>query len=83
MPDHCHALVSFPDSEVPWIKVVRDWKHYLAHSLGIEWQTDFYDHRLRTDECVDQKVAYILESPVRADLVECPDAWPYIYHAEG
>ena len=73
MPDHCHALITFPASGSPWTKVVRDWKHWLARSLGIRWQIDFFDHRLRNDESQDEKASYILANPVRAGLVENPE----------
>jgi hypothetical protein len=82
MPDHCHTLISFPASDLPWTKVVRDWKRWLARSLGIRWQIDFFDHRLRNDESLDEKAAYILTNPVRAGLASNPEDWPYIYRAD-
>ncbi|HUK83483.1 MAG TPA: transposase [Verrucomicrobiae bacterium] len=41
MPDHLHALLSFP-SAGDMEKVVRAWKHYTATQLGIRWQRDFF-----------------------------------------
>jgi putative transposase len=83
MPDHCHALITFPESGTPWMKVVRDWKHWLARSLGIRWQIDFFDHRLRSDESHDEKASYILANPVRAGLVKNPEEWPYVYYPDA
>ncbi len=58
MPDHLHLLVSFPRAEsMP--AVVRAWKHYLAAKHGIVWQRDFFDHRLRGHEGLDEKAHYI------------------------
>ncbi len=49
MPDHLHALISFPRAETMQ-QIVRAWKHYLSNKHNIEWQRDFFDHRLRSDE---------------------------------
>src|SRR5438045_471755 len=37
MPDHLHALMSFPH-ERPMRDIVADWKRFLATKLKIEWQ---------------------------------------------
>jgi REP element-mobilizing transposase RayT len=36
---------------------------------GRVWQTESFDHVLRSSESVDAKIGYILENPVRAGLV--------------
>jgi len=46
MPDHLHAIIAFP-REVGIKKIVTDWKHFWRVSIKIEWQRDFFDHRLR------------------------------------
>lgn len=56
---------------------VGQWKGFLAKTQNIEWQDGFWDHRLRTDESLEEKAAYILQNPVRAGLVECIEAWPH------
>ena len=49
MPDHLHAMMRFPDD--PGIrKSISDWKHYIYRTYRIEWQRDFFEHRLRDDE---------------------------------
>ena len=55
------------------------WKKFTAHALDVEWQRDFFDHRLRNDESFDEKAAYIGENPVRARLCETAEAWPYVW----
>src|SRR6266446_2243077 len=55
MPDHVHALVSFPPSERTIQGVVTDWKRWTARHMGIKWQKDFFEHRLRTDESAREK----------------------------
>jgi REP-associated tyrosine transposase len=79
MPDHVHGLVSFPPSERTLQGVVSDWKRWTARQLGIEWQRDFFEHRLRSDESAREKSDYILANPVRARLVSRPEDWPYVW----
>ncbi len=76
MPDHLHMLVSF-GREQAMERVVRDWKRYTARMHRIEWQRDFFEHRLRSDECADDKAAYIFQNPVRAGLIKEGETWPY------
>ena len=78
MPDHLHALISFPKIE-SMEKVVRAWKHYLSKQHDIEWQRDYFDHRLRNDESHEEKAAYIRLNPVRTNLVATPGQWPYVW----
>ncbi len=80
MPDHCHALLSFPVDRSP-AKVIRDWKHWAASQYGILWQVDFFEHRLRSDENLTEKWSYILQNPVRAGQVEAVEDWPHVWRA--
>ncbi len=79
MPDHVHALISFPPSEHALQETVALWKRWTARQLAIEWQRDFFEHRLRTDESWREKADYILANPVRKGLVKEPEAWQYIF----
>jgi REP element-mobilizing transposase RayT len=76
MPDHVHGLFRFPGSK-PMTKVLTDFKSWLAKQGGIQWQRDFFDHRLRTLESAAEKAKYIRMNPVRAGLVAKPEDWPY------
>ena len=77
MPDHIHGLFSF--NPLPGMtKSFADWKHYIHRRHGIDWQRDFFDHRLRRGESYDEKVAYIRMNPVRAGLVDQAKDWPYV-----
>ena len=82
MPDHIHALISFP-RESAIKKTISAWKGYIAKQCGITWQRDFFDHRLRHDESQQLKASYIRNNPVRAGLVQSPEAWPYVWMPEG
>ena len=76
MPDHVHLLVKFSQDGVR--KVVMNWKRYAATKVGVMWQRDFFDHRLRSDESFSEKAFYIRNNPVRAGLVDNPNKWPYV-----
>lgn len=82
MPDHVHLLVSFGQIQMRIQCVVSKWKEWTAKSLGIRWQRDFFEHRLRKEESFREKADYILANPVRARLVERWEDWPYIFIAE-
>ncbi len=83
MPDHLHALLSFPPSDKPIKLVVRKWKEWTAKELDIVWQRDFFEHRLRNDESRREKADYILQNPVRTKLVTRSEDWPFVYFGAG
>jgi len=78
MPDHVHMLVCFPPEKI-MSQVVGLWKRGLAKSHIIAWQRNFFEHRLRNDENIQQKADYILENPLRAGLVDDWQKWPYVW----
>ena len=69
MPDHAHLVLGFP-LETDVAKCIRDWKRWTARAHGFDWQRDFFEHRLRHDESLQEKIQYVLENPVRAALVD-------------
>ncbi|GHU07715.1 hypothetical protein FACS1894158_16310 [Betaproteobacteria bacterium] len=79
MPDHLHGLITF-SQDVNMQRVVSDWKRYIARKTGIKWQRDFFDHRIRVQESLDEKWHYIRNNPVRKNLVQSSDDWPYQWH---
>lgn len=78
LPDHLHGLFRFAGSPRPMRSVVSDWKRWTARHLGICWQRNFFEHRLRQDESLRDKAAYILENPVRAGLVARTEDRPFV-----
>ena len=83
MPDHLHTMMSFPPSGKPLKLVIRKWKEWTAKELGIVWQRDFFEHRLRHDESRREKADYILRNPVRKALAARQEDWPFVYFADG
>jgi putative transposase len=79
MPDHVHALLSFPPSENTVQQIVVHWKRWTARQLGIKWQRDFFEHRLRSDESWREKADYILSNPIRKGLAIEGSQWPYVF----
>jgi putative transposase len=61
---------------------VSKWKEWTAKTLKIQWQRDFFEHRLRREESFREKADYILANPVRVALVEKAENWPYVFIAE-
>jgi REP element-mobilizing transposase RayT len=82
MPDHVHALLSFPPNRRSIEGVVLDWKRRVARETGVVWQRDFFEHRLRSFESWREKADYILANPVRAGLVTRTEDWPYVWFPE-
>ncbi|MBI2442176.1 MAG: hypothetical protein HYV35_12495 [Lentisphaerae bacterium] len=62
---------------------MSEWKRYSAHTLGIEWQRGFFDHRLRKEESFVEKAHYIRMNPVRAGLVAKLEDWPHVWTMDG
>ena len=54
---------------------MSDWKRFLTTTLKIEWQRDFFDHRLRKEESYLGKADYIRANPLRAGLVAASERW--------
>jgi len=74
MPDHVHLIMRSPSA---LSAVIASWKRWTAKNLGVRWQRDFFDHRIRQSESLREKTDYVLNNPVRAGLVERSEDWPY------
>jgi putative transposase len=83
MPDHAHALMSFPPSGKCLQAVISKWKEWTAKDLDIEWQRDFFEHRLRGEVQRREKANYILANPIRKSLVADARAWPFVWFPNG
>jgi REP element-mobilizing transposase RayT len=81
MPDHWHALLSFPAAE-SMSRAIGDWKRYQARRHGIAWQPGYFDHRLRAHlDQLEEKAAYIRRNPVVAGLCLAEQEWPWQWAA--
>jgi putative transposase len=75
MPDHLHALLTFPH-HIAMAAVIGAWKGYQTKRLGIQWQDNFFDHRMRDHHELQKSAAYIRLNPVRKGLCTTESAWP-------
>ncbi len=82
MPDHIHLLVAFPPDKT-LSQAIGLWRQYLSRNHKIVWQHNFFEHRLRNEENIEQKADYILQNPVRAGLIERAQDWPYFWMPES
>jgi REP element-mobilizing transposase RayT len=78
MPDHIHFLLTFQNEE-SYHRIIGDWKRWISRHYGINWQENFFEHRLRNEENLDQKAQYMVNNPVRAGLVKEAKDWPYFW----
>ena len=78
MPDHLHLMARFPKD--PGMRATMgEWKRWTARMLGIEWQRDFFDHRIRNAQEYEEKAFYIRQNPVRKGLVAAARDWPHAW----
>ena len=75
MPEHLHMLASFPNGRVK--ETCGAWKGYLRKTLGVRFQSDCFEHRIRNEAEFAEKWNYICQNPVRMGLVESADEWLY------
>jgi putative transposase len=81
MPDHLHAIMLTTSTNV--MAIMQRFKSYTAHVRKKQtghpklWQDSFYDEGIRGAQDLDRAVRYVLENPVRAQLVEEWEMWPF------
>jgi hypothetical protein len=60
-----------------------DWKRWTGRQIRascletFEWQSEFFEHFMRSSESHSQKWEYVRRNPVRAGLVRSPEEWLY------
>ena len=84
MRDHVHFFCSAELDAKPLPKFMQSWKQWTSKRIsreskiaGTVWQTEFFDHVLRSGESYSQKWDYVRENPVRAQFVQNADDWPW------
>jgi type I restriction enzyme R subunit len=85
MPNHVHLLAAFPVAG-GMLKQCDSWKHYTAVRInqalgrrGRFWQTDDFDHLVRSEEQFHHLRRYIAENPRRARL----SAGEYLHYSRA
>jgi hypothetical protein len=78
MPDHVHALLRFP-AETHLAEAIRQWKRGTTRFQHVNWQVNFFDHRLRNAKEANEKWRYIRLNPVVKGLCAAETHWPYVW----
>lgn len=75
MPDHCHFLMSVPGPG-SISTIMNRFKMGVSHSIGKGsiWQPRFY---ITFPEEPSKALQYIYQNPVREELVELPEHYPW------
>ena len=90
MPDHVHMLLLPLRDEDGWpyplIDILQCLKSATAHRInkllhrsGPVWEEESFDHILRSEEILKQKVEYLRQNPVRRSLVTRPEDYRWIW----
>ncbi|MCP4592754.1 MAG: hypothetical protein GY842_18620 [bacterium] len=90
MPDHVHLiftpLLDKHGSPYGLSEIMSGIKGASAHSInkalhrkGSVWQDESFDHILRRNESLEQKVAYICHNPVRKGLARNEDEYRWLW----
>ena len=85
MPDHVHFIgTPFPD--FPLAKINKGIKGTSARKInqllkreGVVWQDEPFDHQIRRDESLQEKIDYVCQNPVRKGLVSTPDEYAWLW----
>jgi putative transposase len=82
MPDHLHILLNPGNSNLSVSRFIQTFKSqtgfwYEKQYGSSLWQRGFYDHIVRQNENLIKIAQYILDNPVRKELVEEPEQYPY------
>ena len=94
MPDHVHLLFTplrdpngwpYPTQKI--LKMIKGTSardiNKLLGSCGPVWEEESFDHVLRSQENLKQKVEYIRMNPVRARLVDRPEKYKWLWINTG
>ena len=90
MPDHIHLLLQLEDSSdggqrsgrPTVLQIIRAFKRISAqHAVGLQWQSSFYEHIIRSDRELQETRAYILHNPLQAE--NCRAARPLAAEQKG
>jgi putative transposase len=92
MPDHVHLLFMPLADEHGWphplpliLKLIKGMSARSVNKLmgvsGPVWQEESFDHVLRSEESLQEKLEYIRQNPVRKGLVARPEDYPWLWVA--
>lgn len=84
MPDHIHLLFSLGDgynkSLSNWVSAYKRFTTRtvkLSYNIEKLWQVNYYDHIVRKEESLQNISDYILQNPVRKEMVQKWQDYPF------
>jgi putative transposase len=88
MPNHVHFVFYYFDEAKKSIsQVMQSIKGYTAREAnkllgkkGTFWQSESFDHIIRTEIELKNTINYVIMNPVNAGLVQKWEDWPHMYH---
>ncbi|NQT33918.1 transposase [bacterium] len=76
MPDHIHVIL-IPNNGYEISRIIKGIKiataikiNVLRNRIGPLWEKDYFDRIIRSESDLEEKVNYIFENPLRAELTE-------------
>jgi REP element-mobilizing transposase RayT len=90
MPDHVHMIITplkdDKGNSYGLAEIMNGIKGASAHSTNVAlnrkgrvWQSESFDHILRSEESIHSKVQYICENPIRKGLVSNIEDYPWLW----
>lgn len=90
MPEHVHLLLTPSCDKNGWpyglphiLKLIKGASargvNKLLETCGPVWQEESFDHVLRSDESMKEKLEYIKQNPVRRGLVKRPEDYRWLW----
>jgi REP element-mobilizing transposase RayT len=90
MPEHVHLLLTpmrGPNGDmfclVDILKGIKGASarrvNQVLESCGPLWQEESFDHAIRNEESMEQKIGYIRQNPVRRGLARVPEEYPWLW----
>jgi putative transposase len=86
MPDHLHIVVAPQNNTtINLNKFIGSIKQSISYQFKITdlkkegplWQHRFFDHIIRNDSSYEEKLQYILNNPMKSNLIEEGQHWPF------
>lgn len=83
MPDHVHLLIEGEESDSDMRRFIKSYKQYAGFYYKRKfkntlWQTNFYEHVLRTEEDTMNVADYIFENPIRKGIINNYKNYEYL-----
>jgi REP element-mobilizing transposase RayT len=90
MPDHVHLIFESLQDELgedfTFAETVGAIKSFTAHEInrvlarkGHVWQDESFDHVVRFEGSLEEKIEYVRQNPVRAGLVKISGEYQWLY----